>query len=472
MNLPHAKRKYTEEEKQHLLANLDIEVAHRTRQFESWLSDRLENFNMHQEGQVSRIPKQVRNMKMREFGEKYNGNVQAALRGFQKEKFVAAGGEGTLGELDKVARKRKWVASQEVDSVDSKDHDSSKAPKNARTAQSPKKMAGSSTGPGTAQRARLFPARNKTPGTSRTMGRVPPSPSPYKLKPPFNSNFAYTAQSQRPPSRPTSPAKHPTGRQGSTIQPRVLSSSTFNPSLPPKTPIYPGSQDGVPPPTLRLPRTDENMLSMNGSPLANPYEYGMGWFRGMGMADTTSDEEDGNDGNDSIKVNGVGEPRTLKRSKSSIVIRRDPSVAFPGSLNGMHSRTNSQASLFTGSSQPTSSAHSRENSQSVHYHPNSQPRLPSDSLYPPPLPASHSQSIPPDVSNLNAHTTPRPNHSRSFSALVAIPMKDGHLLEFDPLQTSPGTLDALDGITDSAKKHARAEMGRLVQAAVDKWKIR
>lgn len=25
MNLPHAKRKYTEEEKQHLLANLDIE---------------------------------------------------------------------------------------------------------------------------------------------------------------------------------------------------------------------------------------------------------------------------------------------------------------------------------------------------------------------------------------------------------------------------------------------------------------
>lgn len=71
-------------------------------------------------------------MKMREFGEKYNGNVQAALRGFQKEKFVAAGGEGTLGELDKVARKRKWVASQEVDSVDSKDHDSSKAPKNGQ----------------------------------------------------------------------------------------------------------------------------------------------------------------------------------------------------------------------------------------------------------------------------------------------------------------------------------------------------
>ena len=63
-------------------------------------------------------------------------------------------------------------------------------------------------------------------------------------------------------------------------------------------------------------------------------------------------------------------------------------------------------------------------------------------------------------------------HSRSFSALVAIPTKDGHLLELDPLQMSPGVLDAFEGITDSAKKQARAEIGRLVQAAVDKWKIR
>lgn len=74
-------------------------------------------------------------MKMREFGEKYNGNVQAALRGFQKEKFVATGGEGTLGELDKDARKRKWVASQEVDSGDGKDYDSSKPPKNGQASQ-------------------------------------------------------------------------------------------------------------------------------------------------------------------------------------------------------------------------------------------------------------------------------------------------------------------------------------------------
>jgi hypothetical protein len=205
------------------------------------------------------------------------------------------------------------------------------------------------------------------------------------------------------------------------------------------------------------------MLSVNGSPLANPYEFGMGWFRGMAMADAASEDEDGNDDNDGTNVDVVGKPRTLKRAKSSIIIRRDPSVAFPPSLNGLHSRTNSQASLFT---EPASSTHSRENSQSM-YHPNPQP---SHSLYPPSFPTSQSQPIP-DVSRLNPHTTPRPTHSRSFSALVAIPTKDGHLLEFDPLQTSPGTLDALEGITDSAKKYARAEMGRLVQAAVDKWKI-
>lgn len=62
-----------------------------------------------------RIPKQVRGMTMRAFGQKYEGNVQLALRGFQKERLAAAGGDATLGEIDKSMRKRKWVASQEAD---------------------------------------------------------------------------------------------------------------------------------------------------------------------------------------------------------------------------------------------------------------------------------------------------------------------------------------------------------------------
>lgn len=281
------------------------------------------------------------------------------------------------------------------------------------------------------------------------MGRIPPSPSPQKPRPPFGSNIGSTTYN-RQPFRPTSPAKATAARS------RVPSSSTFNPELPPKTPKYPG---GPPSTTLRLPRRDESMLSVNGSPLANPYEFGMGWLKGMEMAEEDTDTEDGSDPTNA----SLAEPRTLKRAKSSIMIRRDPSVAFPQHLNGgLHSRTNSQASMYTAASQPSSSTHSRENSLQPNSH--SQPTQPSQSLYPP-LPSSHSQP--------NPTITPRAvrTHTRSFSALVAIPTKDGHLLEFDPLQTSPGAIDALEGITDSAKKQARMEMSRLVQATMDKWKI-
>lgn len=298
------------------------------------------------------------------------------------------------------------------------------------------------------------------------MGRVPPSPSPQKTRPPFGSNAKPSAFHPRPPSRPASPSKHPSSRPGPVTQQRVPSSSTFNPALPPKTPMYPSGSSGEPP-TMRLPRRDESMLSVNGSPLANPYEFGMGWFKGMEMAEQDTDIEDGRD--DHNNSNGLAAPKTLKRSKSSILIRRDPSVAFPPTLNGFHSRTNSQASLFHGSSQPTSSSHSRDNSQTLQLH--SQPEMHPQRNHPFQFPTSHSQPNA-DRPYLDSYTTPKPTHTRSFSAMVAIPTKDGHLLEFDPLQTSPGALDALEGITDSAKKHARAEMGRLVQAAVDKWKIR
>jgi hypothetical protein len=87
------------------------------------------------------MPKQVRAMTMREFGKKYEGNVQSALRGYQKERLVAAGVDATPGEMDKSMRKRKWIAL------------------------SPKKVAGSSTGPETIKRSRLVPPTIKTPST-------------------------------------------------------------------------------------------------------------------------------------------------------------------------------------------------------------------------------------------------------------------------------------------------------------------
>jgi len=173
------------------------------------------------------------------------------------------------------------------------------------------------------------------------------------------------------------------------------------------------------------------MLSVNGSPLANPYELGLGWFEG---GDGGSDDEDGE------VEEREGERR--KRAKS-IIVRRDPSFSFQaaptpnGHGPGLQRTASSQSTLFSSSSQLPSASHLT----TPHHLPQ--------------VPTTKTMRIP----------------STTTTALVTIPTKDGHLLEFDPLQTSPGTVDALEGITDSAKKQAREEMGRLVQAAMSKWSI-
>ena len=175
------------------------------------------------------------------------------------------------------------------------------------------------------------------------------------------------------------------------------------------------------------------MLSVNGSPLANPYTLGLGWFTGEDVQ-----EESLLKGKGKEKQTDNQASKTLRRV-NSIVIRRDPSVnlASPSSSKPLTNGTFSQ----TQSAAPHSAAHLRSNSRT-------QLLSPSDTAPPP--------------SN---------NASGSASALVSIPTKDGHLLEFDPLTTSPRALDKLVGITDSAKKQAKEEMARLVKEAVRKWVI-
>ena len=258
------------------------------------------------------------------------------------------------------------------------------------------------------------------------MGRVPASPSPGKPTRPLTT--------QTHSSRTAFPSKpHPTPNTKPTRATRPPSTATFNPHLP-KTPGFPSmgsnntntNTNGLPT-IARPPRRHESMLSLNGSPLANPYELGLEWFaEGGGDSDEYGDGE-------------IAEGERRKRTKS-IVVRRDPSFSFqtaPMSNGHAHAhalrRTTSQSSIFPSSSQSATS------------HPSK----------------SH-------LTTPRAIPTPR---VPSTTALVTIPTKDGHLLEFDPLQTSPGTLDALEGITNSAKKQAREEMGRLVQAAVSKWSI-
>ena len=97
-------------------------VAHKTRQFEDWLEDTLENFRRHQETLISRMPRIVRNITMREFA-KYKGDIQAAVKGLSRE---LLGSEDAT--IDLTTRKRKWVESQEVEGKD----DSARNIKNGR----------------------------------------------------------------------------------------------------------------------------------------------------------------------------------------------------------------------------------------------------------------------------------------------------------------------------------------------------
>lgn len=51
---------------------------------------------------------------MRDFGAKYNGNVQAALKGIQRQRLEAAAVENGGGGLSETIKKRKWAANQEA----------------------------------------------------------------------------------------------------------------------------------------------------------------------------------------------------------------------------------------------------------------------------------------------------------------------------------------------------------------------
>ncbi|CCL99257.1 uncharacterized protein FIBRA_01272 [Fibroporia radiculosa] len=432
-----SKRRYSAEEKQQLLANLDLEVEHRTRQLEEWLADTLQNFLLHQEGQISRIPRIVRDITLREFA-KYDGNVQECVKGLRRE---LLGTEDTA--IDPSTRKRKWVASQDTeDKADakasgnavagsSKDAESSRGVKSARTmTATPKKKAGPSTGPGTAQRARF--QMPKTPNTIRTAQRVPSmtSPSPHKIgltKPSlFPRHPTYLASPSKLPSSSKPPNAHPPSRPV-----RPPSSSTFNPMLPPSQP--------------RWPRRDESMLSINGSPLANPYQLGLNGYLQtvaegdpLGRADSDSSEHE--------------LPRPTLQKKNSIIVRSSSlsSQSNPRALNGLHSRTNSQSSVFAQS-------HTSRAEHSSNSHTNANGAGSSRTNNPP------DDAIPPEGAQENPFL--------SLSALVSVPTKDGHVLEFDPLRTSPEELDALEGISDGAKKQAKEDMARLIQAAVERWKI-
>ncbi|KAF7796267.1 hypothetical protein EIP86_007441 [Pleurotus ostreatoroseus] len=432
-NKPAASRKFTQEEKKQLLDNLDIEgmsaLAHRVRQFESWLADALENFRIHQEGLVSRVPRLVRGITLRDFA-KYNGDVQACLKGLQREKL---GGEAEA--IDKTTRKRKWVESQETE-IKATETESTKGVKSARiNPMTPRKAPGSFNAPGTGQRSRL--PTMKTPGTARMMHRIPSrgaSPSPHKP----TKSLPFPRMNTRPAS-PTKPPRTATTKPSSSQAHAMPAPSvpSFNPSLP--------NSSSFP----RWPRKDEHMLSVNGSPLANPLALDLNGWLSRVMETESEDEHDGK----------PTAPAGARKRTNSIIIRSTSQQGMNGhdgtaGNKGPHSRTNSQTSIVQG--------HSRSNSRANGFVPTRNAQGSSTST--PPL--SHSQpQTHESTPETSAVSTP------SLAALVAVPTQDGHLLEFNPFETSPDEIDALEGISDTAKQQAKQDIARLVMQAVQRWSI-
>lgn len=163
----------------------------------------------------------------------------------------------------------------------------------------------------------------------------------------------------------------------------------------------------------RPPRKNESVMSVNGSPLSFPPPR----ERNRDELPGTIDEEDEEpDQYHSFKF----------RRQQSIVVRK--ASAFSSSSGSQAPRSRS----------PSRAAHSSSGS-------------------------STSMSSVPSTADGSVFAQP--------SAFMRVPTKDGLVLEFDPLSTTPAELDALEGVTNSAKKQAREDMTRLVEAALERWKI-
>lgn len=73
--------------------------------------------------------------------------------------------------------------------------------------------------------------------------------------------------------------------------------------------------------------------------------------------------------------------------------------------------------------------------------------------------------------NFSSRSSSSTAHSTGFTGpTITIPTTKGHVLQFDPISMSPGSFEKLPGLTDSAKKHAKDEMMRIVQNLA-KWHI-
>ncbi|KAF9651562.1 hypothetical protein BDM02DRAFT_3184322 [Thelephora ganbajun] len=289
---------FTLKDKQKLLANLDIEVEHRTKQLEAWLSDAIESFRSRNEGYLSRIPRIVLGVKMRDLETKYNGDVLTCMKALQMDRLA----EGAVG-VECSTKKRKWFVAQDTDPE--RNDESSRAVKNPRlSAATPRRMI-SAAGYRSPMKSQLL----RTPGTQRNIPSRPtlrgPSPS------------VRTTRIASTQARPSSPSKISTTPHSSRRPP---SSATFNPTI----------SNGVP----SYPKHDANSLKQKGKIAGQSHYFGnAGELPGVQETEYEGNHS-GGAGSGLRRVNSI----TVRRQPMSVNFNPRPnSTAVPTPSGGHQS---------------------------------------------------------------------------------------------------------------------------------------
>jgi hypothetical protein len=84
--------------------------------------------------------------------------------------------------------------------------------------------------------------------------------------------------------------------------------------------------------------------------------------------------------------------------------------------------------------------------------------------------------VKPTTSTMNSQTTAtmqsrEPTVPVQTQGFISVTTKDGHVLEFDPFTTDPAEIDALEGVSESAKQSAKDDVVRFISSQMARWKI-
>ncbi|KAG8752902.1 hypothetical protein FRC14_006618 [Serendipita sp. 396] len=272
------------EEKERLIENLNIEVTNHRRRYEAFLEQLLEGFSLRHGMEVMRIPKSIRHMKMKDF-DRFGGNVQACVQAIAKQRVAESEGEAN-------EKKRKWQTAIQEAGLEEE-----RALKTPRVAPpSPVKPT-----PRGVQNKTAKGAVGRTTGTQTSTKAAVQNAARRMMMPTVRETTMSPTK-----SRPASPVK-----QTSSFKP---ASTTFNPVLPPKTPVYPRRQA----------KQNETVMSVNGTPLAIP------WRLEKQREVDTEEEEDADEDSRGGREGGI----IVRRNQSS-----KPSYSFSSSSTAVSSGT-------------------------------------------------------------------------------------------------------------------------------------